>query len=575
MDVRSLIVREYLASLKESDELDYVFPLFLESQGFIILSKPSEYKGMPQYGKDVVAVGVDFKDNVKKRFYFELKGGEDRHIDTNVYTKKDGVRESLLEAKDKDFDFINKEDEKLPLKIVLVHNGEIKASVESTFAGFVEKNFPTDGNVEFEHWGLSELTRLFSEHFVCHYLLADEKATQLFNKTLTNLNVFDGVSPFYIEMLDGILKDLNFDSVKKKLPRHIVKLFETLRLIAFVIYTESKNQYNNFDITKRYLTCLVLKLWHKILVCKAEQNPLVQRQYNKIWDFYNSVMVEYFKRTMPLATALDGFYSERGGRYEQVGYTFRVLEWLQYYTMFGGVNEEDQKPLMATMLYNIINANNVSSRPLIDNHSIPICLILNLYLYYNDIEKAKEYLTSVINSLYLGYLNGGRLPDARNNKKNVVKFVATGIKPYNYVDKTSLLMPMLLEWTVILEMEAEYLFLRDFAINNKIDLGLFIPFCSECETENYISRVGYDLEEELFSNIFFDEGYHSEVSLIKLLNSADRLSFEEFKEDLYNRKNEFKYTYRTDAAGYPMLKSLAHVYFQTPFFPDFWRWHLC
>ena len=186
MDVRSLIVREYLASLKESDELDYVFPLFLESQGFIILSKPSEYKGMPQYGKDVVAVGVDFKDNVKKRFYFELKGGEDRHIDTNVYTKKDGVRESLLEAKDKDFDFINKEDEKLPLKIVLVHNGEIKASVESTFAGFVEKNFPTDGNIEFEHWGLSELTRLFSEHFVCHYLLADEKATQLFNKTLTN-----------------------------------------------------------------------------------------------------------------------------------------------------------------------------------------------------------------------------------------------------------------------------------------------------------------------------------------------------------------------------------------------------
>lgn len=117
MDVRSLIVREYLASLKESDELDYVFPLFLESQGFIILSKPSEYKGMPQYGKDVVAVGVDFKDNVKKRFYFELKGGEDRHIDTNVYTKKDGVRESLLEAKDKDFDFINKEDEKLPLKL--------------------------------------------------------------------------------------------------------------------------------------------------------------------------------------------------------------------------------------------------------------------------------------------------------------------------------------------------------------------------------------------------------------------------------------------------------------------------
>lgn len=155
MDIKPIIVREYLESLTESEELDYVFPILLESQGFIILSKPKEYKGFSQYGKDVVAVGIDFEDRIKKRFYFELKGGNDRHVSDITYSKKDGIRESLIEAKDRKFEFNNKEYEKLPLKIVLVHNGEMKPNVKDTFDGFIDREFPKGGNAEFNRWDIS------------------------------------------------------------------------------------------------------------------------------------------------------------------------------------------------------------------------------------------------------------------------------------------------------------------------------------------------------------------------------------------------------------------------------------
>lgn len=71
MGSNNLIVREYLESLKEDSELDYLFPILLNLMGFRIVSTPKDSKGQPQYGKDVIAVGRD-SDGVKKRFYFEL-----------------------------------------------------------------------------------------------------------------------------------------------------------------------------------------------------------------------------------------------------------------------------------------------------------------------------------------------------------------------------------------------------------------------------------------------------------------------------------------------------------------------
>ena len=125
--MKTIIVREYLESLKEDRELDALFPILLEVMGYQIISTPKETKGFQQYGKDVIAVGTDEADDLRKRFYFEIKGGEDKNITPTNFNKDDGIRMSIQEAKDRPFsDVSHSEFNLLPVNIVLVHNWIMK-----------------------------------------------------------------------------------------------------------------------------------------------------------------------------------------------------------------------------------------------------------------------------------------------------------------------------------------------------------------------------------------------------------------------------------------------------------------
>ena len=116
--MKNRILREYIESLKEDNELDYIFPILLQAMGFRIVSTPRNSKGQPQHGKDIVAIGYD-TNNIIYRWYFELKGNGAKDITTTNFYAEDGVRDSLLEAKDVAYDCqsIPKFDE-LPVKIV-------------------------------------------------------------------------------------------------------------------------------------------------------------------------------------------------------------------------------------------------------------------------------------------------------------------------------------------------------------------------------------------------------------------------------------------------------------------------
>ncbi|WP_460992057.1 hypothetical protein, partial [Staphylococcus aureus] len=98
MGSNDLLVKEYLESLKEDTELDYLFPILLRLMKFSIVTTARESKGQSQYGKDIIAIGKD-ENGIKKRFYFELKGFSDKDITQTSLLKQDGILESIREAK--------------------------------------------------------------------------------------------------------------------------------------------------------------------------------------------------------------------------------------------------------------------------------------------------------------------------------------------------------------------------------------------------------------------------------------------------------------------------------------------
>lgn len=570
MDLKYITVKEYLESLTEKNELNRIFPILLESMGFVILSKPTEYLGLPEYGKDIVAIGID-EDGKKKRFYFELKGGSDKNITDSNFYGKDGIQDSITQASYNNYVSAFPKFEKLPLKIIIVHNGVISGSVQSTYEVFIIAIQKSLKNVTFDRWDISRLTILFSEKLFGQYLLVDSHSTKLFNRVLVNLSTTEGISPDYFDLLENIISKEIWKK-GKVISRKWQLIFESFKLIGFIIYTESKG-YNNLEIAKRYLTCLVLKFWFWILKNELENDKRVTKYFDQIFNFYYKVLLEYYERTIPIANLKDGIYSENAGRYEQIGYTKRTFEYFEYLCFLLNVeryyNNKKNDDSIHLQLVHLINNNNVCSRPLIDIHSIPIISILNLFIELGEINNAKNYLNLVLNQIQLTKNKFDYLPDANNSIQNVIILIVTSVKPVYYSDTTSPLLTVLLEYLVIFNMEEEFKMISSFIKEKNIDLGLFVPHHGKNSNSlHLIIDKENDLEEQLFSKSVHD-GYQSEIRLTKDFDKD--VSFSDFKSKILNKKHEFEYDYRSEKAGYPFLLDLAHIYFQTPFFPNKWR----
>ena len=91
-----LILKEYLASLRERGELDAILPDLLSQLGFTVLSKPQ--RGTRQYGVDVAAVGA-LNGKPKKLYLFSIKSGDLTRTEWDTGSPQD-LRPSLAEIQD-------------------------------------------------------------------------------------------------------------------------------------------------------------------------------------------------------------------------------------------------------------------------------------------------------------------------------------------------------------------------------------------------------------------------------------------------------------------------------------------
>ena len=292
-----MIVREYLSSLKEDSELDYLFPIVLNLMGFRIIQTAKESKGQSQYGKDIIAVGKDENGNNHK-WYFELKGYADKDITQANYSKQDGIRESIIEAKDT---FFNDSSipgfDSLPVKIVIVHNGILKTNIRDTFDGFIKREFK---NGEFERWDIYYLTDIFSQYLFYEYILSDETSNSLLKKTLAFL---DSPDNNYIDFKE--LVKLQFNKVNDIKSRAFKKLFATLNILNSLIYHYSKE--NNYLVpAKECSKFLVLKTWHWILENNLENKKPVVIEFRKLLKGQFEIFDNYFLKTFSIAKIENG-----------------------------------------------------------------------------------------------------------------------------------------------------------------------------------------------------------------------------------------------------------------------------
>lgn len=559
MNSNTIIVQEYLSSLKEDKELDYLFPILLSVMGYRIIQTALESKGQSQYGKDIIAIGKD-KNGVKYRWYFELKGYKDKDITDQNFYIKDGIYESIIEAKNcayNDSSII--EFNSLPIKIVIVHNGVLKTNIRPVFEGIISREFELE---QFERWDIYYLTDLFSKYLFSEYLLSDLESNRLLKRTLAFLDAPDNDYSDFKQLVDLQISKASIINV-----RAFKKFFATLNLLSSIIYHYSQEN-GNLISAKNCSDYLVLKTWSWILKNKLENKEPIIREFRKLTKIQYQVYNSYFMKTFPVATLENGLFAENGVFFEAIGYPLRCFEYINdliYYCKLRSYLPSFEKEslhvkqirrVQKDKIIKLIENNSGCYRPIIDNHSIAI---LNLFIFFadksdrtqKDVDFISSYIFGVINEILIIKTKRKRLPEGYSRIELVSEYISSGERPEEYTDDSSMLIALLYELLVIFDAKDFYHYLKDFLVE-KLNLQIAHPNINE-----------YDIEQLMFEKHMDNEYY---------IESFEKLpdDFEEFKRIVREKKYDI-INYRTDIVGFSFLRTLAHNYFKNEIFPNEWR----
>ena len=149
-----LLFAEYLASLRERDELDKILPDLLSELGLNVISRPA--RGTRQFGVDVGAVGT-LEDGVERVYLLSIKPGV---LTRSAWGNGDqALRPSLNEIRDAYIPHhLPERFRDLPIVIVLCIGGHIHQAVEPNVNGFITQN--TTGRVSYQVWNGDKLAEM-------------------------------------------------------------------------------------------------------------------------------------------------------------------------------------------------------------------------------------------------------------------------------------------------------------------------------------------------------------------------------------------------------------------------------
>lgn len=550
--MKKRLIREYLESLKEDGELDYIFPILLSSMNFRVISTPRHSKGQPQHGKDVIAIGHG-EDGVLYRWYFELKGYSAKDITTSNITLRDGVIDSLREAKYVIYESLSiPHFDKLPIKIVFVHNGILQSNAEPVLNGFFQKEL---SNENFERWDIEKLTELFSLHLFNESLFIDEECYSLLKRTLVLLDAPGWSTKDIDRIIDIQLSNCPIKDKPNK--RYLAKTFAALNLMLALIYKNCQDM-NNLLPAKQTSDRIVLKTWAWILRNSKEKKALYLKPFWEIVQLHLRIYSDYLDKIIPLATCYKGLYMARGVESEKICYTLRCYDFMNdilyyfiaYNSMYPAEARLCTKRQQLDIVTRILEMNSGFNTPLLDNHSITLLLLLR-FIYLgdhneNDERVFEEYFVNLCTNIIQRQRTTNMLPELYSNKKRLCNSLY--YKSDNYEDSSSMFLTVLLE--IIAWMNATELYDAIHALVKKTDVNLQIP---------------YPIENDMLEVALFEHNLHDEMCVETNINLPPTLK--EFKATFVKRYN--KIDFKTDHTFFEPLKVLAHIHYKTEWFPDF------
>lgn len=321
-----LIIKDYLASLKERNELDALLPTLLSQMGLTVLSSPSI--GNRQYGVDISAFG-SIDGEPEKVYLFTIKSGDlgRQHWDNGSFQD---VRPSLNEILDGYIStHIPTELKDYPIEICLTFGGDLKQEIELVLSQF-ENNNSTD-KIKFSRWSGDRIagyleTYLFNEQF-----FIQDEFKSLLRKSLSMVDQPEISFRNFSRLIQELFQDIENKSIK-----HQLTTLRQCYLALGILNSWCKSEGN---IESSYLSSerLILFSWNivKLSINKNTKDAKKIRSiFSSLIELYLSISESYYRKLLPHVNSLHAVSSAVNGNCD-VDVNLKLFDIMGRISLFG------------------------------------------------------------------------------------------------------------------------------------------------------------------------------------------------------------------------------------------------
>lgn len=280
-----LIIKEYIASLKERDELDAVLPDLLSQLGLNVYSRPA--RGTRQDGVDVGAVG-SLDGGAEKVYLFSIKPGDLTRRGWDGDSEQ-SLRPSLNEIIDSYIpNRLPAEHRGKDIVICIALGGDVREPVRSLVTGFIGQN--TKDNITFEEWNGDKLAAYIQSSFLREDLLPDHARSHL-RKSLAMLDEPD-VSYRHFAQLIQLLSTVDELSDAQR-----VTAIRQMNICLWILYVWAREA-ENIEAAYRSGELTLLHAWSVAKLHAGKDNKTtraMQAALSSIFTAYHQICSEFLR----------------------------------------------------------------------------------------------------------------------------------------------------------------------------------------------------------------------------------------------------------------------------------------
>jgi hypothetical protein len=411
-----LLLRSYLASLRERDELDAILPDLLSELGYTVYSRPQ--RGTTQAGVDIAAVGKD-DDGERKLFLFSVKQGDLTRQSWDSATPQ-ALRPSLNEILDTYIPTrIPKRYQKLKIVICVVFGGDMQEQVRGGVNGFIKRN--SSKRISFDEWGGDKLAGLLLQGVLREEIMPKTLRSH-FQKAVAMVDEPDIAYSHFARLIDELCRSASGERARIRAARQ-------LYIGLWVLFVWARDV-SNVEAPYRVSELLLLNIWNLLRPYIGKKSKGANRAITMVLHYtielHLTIAAELLERKiLPHVGARDAISIAVRTR-SSVDVNLRLFDVLGRVALTGlwvhwliehhpdakrKATAQERLARLTTMGYQLIDNNRALFLPLQDQQAIEISLFLVLVGTLNGNQNdARAWLHEMAEHLALTVRTHGRYP---------------------------------------------------------------------------------------------------------------------------------------------------------------------